>query len=506
MNSVDGQTSGSESDTGGAPPFAARFQRTTRERFEALALWGIPQEFRDRRVPASWWAADRERLLALIHTGSGRFDVVITLMMRDSSDRYRPISHSPNFPTVRFAANAISGPLGAEALAKVFETKTDGPPRGVDLFAPLIPEDRIAPEFRYLRDGMNQSAARDLLQKLQPWIVDLDGNFVKDFQSTGYSARVWEIYLRFAFAELNFEVGTTHDVPDFELVKNDQRVFVEATTVNATGRGLGAGLRRGAPPPRPDDIMQQLEEIMPLRFGSPLYTKMGKRYWDKEHVKDHPFVLAIADFHDAFSMTWSHGALAIYLYGRSAEMVTGPDGQPVGVEKVLVGFDRKDETLKPFFEQEGTEHVSAVLSSNAGTIAKFNRMGARAGFGDCFVSLFRAGARHMPGPDAFEPLPFAEDVEAGSSVEGWSDELIMYHNPRALVPIDETLFPGIAHHYVIDDEAVWFGPAGRILYSTTLTVDALGREKDRIDLWPAESPDTGEGSTPETDDEPVQPS
>ncbi len=472
--------------------FTPRFQRTTRERFDALGLWGLPQEFRKVRTPASWWAADRERLLAVVHTGSNKWDVRVTLLMRDAANRYRPVSHSPALPTVRFAEDAIAGHLGAEALAGTFSHATAGPPTGVDLFAPLVPEERTAPEFRYLRDGINQSAARDLLRSLQPWVVDLDGNLVKDFQSTGYSARIWEIYLRFAFAEMNLMVTNDHDVPDFELVSGDHRLFVEATTVNASGGGLGAGLRRGAPPPRPDDIMNHLEEVMPLRFGSPLHTKMGKRYWNKDHVKGHPFVLAIADFHDAASMTWSHAALPIYLYGRSAEMVIGPNGEPVGVEKILSGFERKAETLKPFFEQDGTENVSAILSSNAGTISKFNRMGARAGFGDRYVSLHRYGARHVPGSDAYEPLPFAEDVESGTSEEGWSDELAMFHNPAAAVPVDATLFPGIAHYHIVDGEAVWFGPPGRILYSSTMTVDGLGREKAMKGLWPDEAPAHGD--------------
>jgi len=476
-------------NAGKTPRITPRFQRTTRERFDALGLWGLPQEFRDARTPASWWAADRERLLAVVHTGSKKWDVRVTLLMRDALNRYRPVRHSPALPTVRYAEDAISGPMGTDALAATFDHTTSGPPAGVDLFAERVPQERTAPEFRYLRDGVNQSAARDLLRALQPWVVDLDGNLVKDFQSTGYSARIWEIYLRFAFAEMNLEIASDHHVPDFELLRGDQRVFVEATTVNASGGGPGAGLRRGAPPTRPDDLMKHLEETMPLRFGSPLHTKMSKRYWDQPHVKGHPLVFAIADFHDSASMTWSHSALPIYLYGRSAELVTGPDGEPVGVEKFLSGFERKTEVLKPFFEQDGTENVSAILSSNAGTISKFNRMGARAGFGDRHVSLYRYGARHVPGPDAYEPLPFAKDVEAGMSEEGWSDELAMFHNPRAIVRVDEAVFPGIAHYHMVDGEAVWFGPPGRILYSSTMTVDRLGREKAMKGLWPSDTSD-----------------
>lgn len=354
--------------------FQPRFLRTTRERFDALGLWGLTPEFREERTPASWWAADRERLLAVVHAGHKRLDVRITLLTRDDAGRYRPVTHSPALPTVRFAEDALSGNVGVQALAATFAHASAGPPPGIDLFASLVPDERTAPEYRYLRDGFNQTAARDLLRALQPWIVDLDGNLVKDFQTTGYSARIWEIYLRFAFAEMNLTVANDQDVPDFELIRGGSRVFVEAKTVNATGGGRGAGLTRGAPPPRPADFQRHIEEVMPLRFGSPLHTKMGKRYWERPHVAGHLFVIAIADFHDAASLTWSHTALPIYLYGRSADMVTGPDGKAVGVERDVPGFVRKDEVLKPFFEQDGSSHVSAILASNAGTIAKFNRI------------------------------------------------------------------------------------------------------------------------------------
>lgn len=373
--------------------------------------------------------------------------------------------------------------MGVEALQLQLGAETVV--SGLDLFAPVADPQKTSAEFRYLRDGLNQSAARDLLRALQPWIKDPDGNLVKDFQTTGYSARIWEIYLRFAFMEMNLEIGESHPVPDFELLRGDSRVYVEATTVNVTGGG-GAGLRAGAPPPRPDNIMQYLEEVMPLRFGSPLHSKMQKRYWDADHVKGWPFILAIADFHQSASMTWSHAALPIYLYGRSAELVEDTEGTARGVEKVLTGFDRKSERLLPFFEQEGTEHVSAVLFSNAGTISKFNRMGARAGFGDRFIALRRSGGRHRPGPDAYEPIPFQEDVEAGSYAEGWSDELAMFHNPKALVPVDEELFPGIAHHRIVDGEAVWYGPPFPVLFSTTTTLDLLGRERT-LDRFKPES-------------------
>lgn len=64
---------------------------------------------------------------------------------------------------------------------------------------------------------------------------------------------------------------------------------------------------------------------------------MKKRYWEAPHVKGHPFVLVIADFHAPGSMIWSHTAIPIYLYGTSAVVTMDADGRRTGVEKSVTG-------------------------------------------------------------------------------------------------------------------------------------------------------------------------
>jgi hypothetical protein len=175
-------------------------------------------------------------------------------------------------------------------------------------------------------------------------------------------------------------------------------------------------------------------------------------------------------------MVWSHTAMAIYLYGRSAIVDVDDNGKKRGTEKLVAAFDKGGVKIVPFFEQLDTEHVSAVIFSNAGTISKFNRMGVRAGLGDRYVRVVRFGGLHDPDPGAFEPIPFEIDIESPHYQEGWEDELEMYHNPRALHPIDEELFPTIAHFRIENGEAIWRGPEHRVLFSRTRTLDLLGRK------------------------------
>lgn len=97
-----------------------------------------------------------------------------------------------------------------------------------------------------------------------------------------------------------------------------------------------------------------------------------------------------------------------------------------------------------FFAQPEVRNVSAILFSNPGTMAKFNRMGVLAGFGDPEVSLVRSGGYGDLTPGALKPTLFEiniEDLEYRE--EGWADEIEIYHNPNAIVPLPKQLFPNV---------------------------------------------------------------
>jgi len=105
---------------------------------------------------------------------------------------------------------------------------------------------------------------------------------------------------------------------------------------------------------------------------------------------------------------------------------------------------------------------SIVRLSNAGTLSKFNRMGVRAGFGDAWVSLVREGVLVDPTRFGSEER-FKIDVESPSYQEGWADEMILFHNPRALHPVDPALFPGIGQVRVDGDDYAETGPVRVLL-------------------------------------------
>jgi hypothetical protein len=55
-------------------------------------------------------------------------------------------------------------------------------------------------------------------------------------------------------------------------------------------------------------------------------------------------------------------------------------------------------------------------------------------------------------PECYDPLPFYFEVLPGEVTETWAEGLSLFHNPNALIPISDDMFPGIAHHRFRDGQ------------------------------------------------------
>ena len=223
------------------------------------------------------------------------------------------------------------------------------------------------------------------------------------------------------------------------------------------------------------DVRSQHQNEMPIRFGSPLYSKLQKKYWDLPQMRGYPLVIAIADFHDDHSMTWSSTALMNYLYGVWHDHHYDDQGKlvidPIQIEKHAV---KGKEIPSGFFFQPDTENVSAVLFSAGGTIAKFNRMGRQAGFKHQNVRMIRYGHCHKHDENASLPDQFIYEVDESCS-ETWAQGISMFHNPNAKHPVPKKLFPSAAHHIFSDGRIVSYLPEFHPYWS--MTINLQGKEK-----------------------------
>jgi hypothetical protein len=431
---------------------------------------GFPGEFREL------WESDAEDRFAILSTVADGTTHVM-LMVRDAAGRFTPAGAVRQFATIRGARNAVSAILGAPA-----DELVDVGFAGTDLFTPVAPAASLHSYFRRLGIVPHAKPAQRVLAEIAPWIRSGDPHFVREFQTHGFDQRLWEIYLWACFREAGFEVEQLEH-PDFLLSKKATPLFsVEATTAAASQAGV---LADHPNPNTQKEMAAFLRNYMPMKFGGALTAKLNRRfdklgYWDLPKVEGLPFVLATADFHVAASrlepgsMVYSQSALPLYLYGMeySAEHDAGGELQ-IGYQKLITHSFKSKKIESGFFDLPEAENVSAVLFSNAGTISKFTRMGVVAGFGGEAFTYIRKGFVVDPDPNAAVGRPFAVNIADPNYREGWGDELQVFHNPRALRPLDHGLLPAATHHRWEEGQIVSYSQALSVLTSITHNIRAV---------------------------------
>jgi len=277
--------------------------------------------------------------------------------------------------------------------------------------------------------------ARAMMRAIYADFDDPDGNFLEQFQTTGFDARTFELYLFALFREQRWTTDRSHQRPDFLLRKSDVELFVEATTANQRGPGIKPYNLH--PPERtPAELQAYLSNEVPIRLGSPLFSKLKEKYWELPHVASHPLIFAIENFHGDGSLSHTSSTLAYYLYGIKQRWYHDDDGNLIITpEQVASHSIPGKEIPSGFFFQPDTQYVSAVLFSNSGTAPKFNRMGHEGAFHSDAVRMIRYGTCYRDDPNSALPAPFVYEVGNPEGKETWREGTVLIHNPNALRPV-----------------------------------------------------------------------
>lgn len=327
--------------------------------------------------------------------------------------------------------------------------KGDEKGQPIDFFAISRSREDLNPSFLSLSEQEAYISAREIITPMMRWYDDPDGNFVEQFQTTGFDQRIWELYLFSAFTEMGYVLDRRQPVPDFMLEGPFGTLAIEAVTV---GPSRGGSM---PPPPAldtPEGIKIYLSQYMPIKFGSALYSKLGKKYWEKSNIAGKSLLFAIQDFSSPGSMIGTRSAIHTYLYGYLHDWKHKESGELEIIPQKITEHRWGSKVIPSgFFNLPGAENVSAVLFSNSGTISKFSRMGIIAGFGSPRVLLVRDGTAVNHDPNASAPIRFRHVVNAPDYRESWVEGLDVFHNPRALYPLDARALPGAAHHHLQPD-------------------------------------------------------
>src|SRR6516225_6577230 len=320
-----------------------------------------------------------------------------------------------------------------------------------------------------------------MLNQLYLALPKPDKNWAGDCQTVNFHTRLWEALLLASFREQGLLVTQPHGSPDFQ-IKNrlGDEGWVEAVTANPSVPYNHFNALPSKPPQVPEELF-----FGPAarRFAKTLRNKLARRYDRLPHVVGKPFALAIADFQAPASMIWSREGLIGYLYGQVAK-VAEVDGRHKAVRVSATHLVGAPAFRAGLFANEQHAELSAVIFSNACSIAKLNRVAISGGGAREGLRCMRIGKFFDRNLGALKGIPFCLDVTSAEyrdlwpqGYEPWSAELEVFHNPHARHPLPFELAPEATH---------WFDQAGEmtcaafyrrsILWSQTMTL----KDSDRV--------------------------
>lgn len=386
-------------------------------------------------------------LLGLISLDYTDNDYSCAILSRDAAMQYRAVEVKVSFETIEKARKWIDFQM--EHIDHIIHDSA----KFFDLFKVVVTKKQISNKFKLLNDQPSQLAAKQVLQEIGYHYKDIDGNFIQQFQSkNGFDSRFWEIFLYCLFREEGFRFNRNSYAPDYMIEKFDEKIAVEAVIISDTKNdSVSEKLPRSKKEleERQEKIKKKMLHEMPLKYGSALFSKLQKKYWELDHVKGKPLIIAIADFHEFMSMSWSQPALIDFLYGFRYDHSFDENGELIVIPKKIESFVKPSGVEIPagFFNQKNVENIGAILVSSTGTIGKFNRMGKQARLGSENSRIFRLGSCHNFEPNATEPKMFHYEV-SDKNREKWTEGAAIFHNPNAKIPVDPNLFPSFGHYFL----------------------------------------------------------
>ena len=332
------------------------------------------------------------------------------------------------------------------------------------LFATKKPKKLLHPSFEVVSSSPWSKSTRRMMNDAFARFVERDGNFIEQFQTTGFNTRTFELYVNELLHSEGFAPIGSEPQPDFTVAKNGVQISIECTTANPSGNDSGLLAYRSVNERDSDiiDIRHRQQNQLPIRIAGALRAKMqhrldkkkagGKAYWELPHVVGRPFVLAIQTFHEPGSLSFSNVGVIRYLYGIAHRPSWDDEGHLViETERIDQHKDAEKEIPSGFFDLEGSENVAAVLWTNSGTVPKFTRMAITGPYPDDDVSIVRFGNMIDHDPNAHLALPFAFIVgDEDAPPETWGTGANLFHNPRAKHPLPLGLFETVTDSTYVD--------------------------------------------------------
>lgn len=187
----------------------------------------------------------------------------------------------------------------------------------LDLFTPRFREEKLHNHFRLISVDADYVKIQPIIQNWATGLLDRRGEsqkFINEFQTT-FNSPIWELYLNRALIDLGCSVDFSKPAPDFfvrgpgnyefniEAVVSDQPPTAKhQKTFNEKDFKTRGALK----------LAGKIKDKLDLYRGT-----SGKKhsYSSMSHVRDRPFVIAIAPFDSDLSLTQNNELINMVLYG-----------------------------------------------------------------------------------------------------------------------------------------------------------------------------------------------
>lgn len=309
------------------------------------------------------------------------------------------------------------------------------------LFSPLYPDDRLNPNYLSI---VNEELpfARELIKRWADGFKDRDNKFVKEFQTT-FNSSFWELYLFATLKEIGLEVNMEYDRPDF-VVEGDKGFVIEATIASHAQNETPEWQKDYSEKDIKEWPLEKIIENATLRLANSFIGKSRKykiSYNELPHVKNKPYVIAIAPFDSPYFFMQNQQPIQRVLFGFDRYIAIDWDDEKRDILDAIYmeNIEKKTGSKVPlgYFTSPEHSHVSAVIFSNVATFSKVRVMSD-----DPRITIINFRRFNDFGTQALTGV-----VEKSIYEEHLLDGLIVFHNPFAEVPfeIEEFLHEKIAH-------------------------------------------------------------
>ncbi len=342
----------------------------------------------------------------------------------------------------------------------------------MNLFTPIVDKSKLNKNFASVLIK-HRKAERDLLSSWVEGFEDRDGKIIEEFQTT-FNSSFWEFYLYALFKDYKFEIDWSYEAPDFVLNAGENAFVVEATTANAAQGKPNEWDKNFDPDELKKMLFFDLNKEAMIRLSNSIYSKFIKyknSYSKLTHVRNKPFVLAVAPFEQPFFNLQCDRPIRALLYDYYVdedEYYKNPAAFPNGPEAKNLGTIEKDngaEIYLGFFNDPTMKEISAVLFSSTATWGKLSNMADNKKAEKSIQTLWATE------PDG---APVPGDSSRPEHQEKVFDGLQIYHNPYATIPLSPNIFKRkrVVQHYMDRESGEWFyeGRCDSLLYRQAFIV------------------------------------